>query len=748
MASKAQKEKWRKILLVTPLFFLFAFGNTLAGIVGKVLFVENVGSEYLPHTYVAGAILSSLLTMALSGLIKKWSMTKLLQFFSWAGAGLFLGNYLLLEDYSLVGYTVFLIVSSFFYLILGGTAIWRIPASLCTLFESKATFLYYSLAYCFGGILAGFISNRFEALIGLENLILGIVLSLILAALNLIFIQAAYSEELEPTVEEKAAASTWNSLKEELQSFKRNKLAKMLFVALTIFNVIWWISDFEFQKIVGDTLSEEKYSEFLALLSMVNNVLLIGVLFAEDRVIKKAGVLNALLLSPSLVFLAFGLCFLFPTPIFAFVIATLTPLVGYSLFTDASQSTYTALPYSIRNRVATFISGNSDALAMLGAGAGLMILTRFVSNEWILGFACVLLLIDVGIVFRTKKIYLQQVLLNLGSTNKIDMHGAIENLAEETYREVGVQELMKLISWRKLDNETVRKMIFSLGKMGNVKVIPSLLDLFAKNDATIKYSVIETVHSFEHLKEKLKDLPFTQLNLIEAYEKTFLEEEDADLKILILEQLGDFDPDKVITFLRNAMSDKNPEVSTKAIGAMGYFHDRGIVTYVRPYLESTDLMTQAAAVSSLWQFPELKPLLMKSFIQIMAGTTRDNILASLNLIGTLNFVWEKSYAQKHLTHMEKTIQNQAALTLLQLDDTTAIPKAVEALSEEKVESLFFARSLKKIPPRIKRMILKEVELKGERAITTCIRILKSSYLDFTVDIEAFGYEKTNLALNR
>ncbi|QQR54791.1 hypothetical protein IPG41_06425 [Candidatus Peregrinibacteria bacterium] len=743
MRSQEQKEKIKKVLLLAPLFVLYCFGSALTGIIGRVLFVEHLGTEYLPHTYVMGAILGSLLTLWISEKMKKISLAKLLLRLSIFGAVMFFGNYLWMSHEKTWSYTFFLVVSNAFYLILAGTALWRVAGTLNTLFESKSTFLYYSLAASAGGVLAGFISNTFEEKVGVAQLIVWVCISLLIAAFNLFWIEHRYSKQFEPDSEVKQV-SKWESIKDEFNDFKKTRLAKLLLLILTIFNVVWWISDFEFQKIVGETLSEAEYSHFLGLLSMVNSVTLLVALIIQDKILKKAGVLNTLLMSPSLVLPTFVALFLLPIPSMAFLAAGMTSLVGYSIFTSSSISAYTALPHAIRSRVATFISGNSDSLAMLLAGTGLVVLNEWVSNAWIIGLACALLFINVLLILHTKKIYLQQVLLNLGSTNKIDVHGAIENLAEETYREVGVQEMMKLISWRNLDPETLRKMVFALGKMGNVKVIPSLLDLFKNHDAGIQYSIVETIHSFEHLNKKLKHLPFTRLNLIETYEKIFLEEEDTELKILILERLGDFDADNVITFLRNAVSDKNEAVSTKALAAMRYFHDRGIIPYVRPYLENEKPTTQAAAVISLWQFPELKPLLMKSFIQIMAGTSRDHILASLNMIGALQFAWEKSYAQKQISNEDSEIRQVAILTLLQLEDEGPIPVLLAALIEKKTESLFYARALKKIPIRMRKILFREVEKAGETAVKNCIDTLKATYLDFTKEIEILSNASTGV----
>ncbi len=743
MFSREQKEKFKKVLLVAPLFILFNYGCSLSGIIGRVLFVERIGSEFLPYAYVVSAILGGIFAISVSNFLKKLSLAKLLQIFSWLGALLFFGNYILMAYDSFWSYVLFFTVSTSFYLILAGTVIWRIAGNISSLFETKSIFIYYSLAYSLGGVLAGISTSYLETIWGMEKLIIPVSISLVLAAINLLLIQNKYHEQLQPVAEDGEKLSYFASLKKDFLDFKKTRLAKMLFIGITIFNIVWWMSDYEFQKIAGDALTEDEYSQVSGILTIVNHLLLILTIFVETWVMKKAGVLQSLLLSPLLVLISFALLFFFPTPAFAFILNVTTPLIGLSIFTSSTQSAFTALPNSIRNKVATFVSGNSDAFAMLFAGLFLVFLTEFFDNIWIIAIACALLFLDAILIWMTKKIYLQQVLINLGSTNQIDMRGAIENLAEQTYRDVGVQELMKLMSWRKLDSETSRKIIFALGEIGNVNVIPSLLERFKTDDTNIKYSIVETIHSFPKLKEKLKDLPFTRLSIVENYEKIFLEEEDQDLKVFILERLGDFDPDNVITFLRNTLNDKSQELQRKAITAMRFFNDRGIISYIKPHLESEDPLTHSAVITALWQFPELKPLLMKYVVQIMAGSSKEHIIAALTVIGTLKFSWEKTYVQKQLENSDKTIKQMAALTLMQLNDASPIPMFISELTKKSADGIFFARALKKIPLNLKKSILREIQRMEEADIKACMENLDASYLNFNDEIEFMTGESSN-----
>lgn len=739
----SRKDKWQKILLLSPLFIIFSFGESLSEIIGNVLFVEHIGAEYLPYTYLAGAFISGFLVLLISSLLEKMSPANLLQLFAWLGSGLFFGYFWLMKTGHPWVYSIFLVSSTSFYLILTGTVIWIIANNICSLFESRALFVYYSLSASLGGILAGFLTYQFTEPLGLENMILLVSISLVISGIILIFVQRAFGDKFALNVDEQSIeGSKWQQLAKGFRDFKKSNLAKLLFVVLTLFNIIWWISDFEYQKIVGGSLTENAYSRMSGILTIINSAsIMLMLMFVQNWIIKRKGIVNTLFISPAVVLIAFILLFLMPTPKVALAANIVTPLIGYSIFSNSSRFIFTALPHAIRNSVISFISGNADAVSALIAGLGLLILTRFVDNSVIIAAGCMLLVVSIIIIMIMRKEYLKQVLKNLDGGDQIDIHGAIENLAEPAYQEIGMQELMKMIQWRKLDIETVRKIIFALGKIDNIEAIPGLLQMMGKYDASVKYTIVETIHSFSKLSERLRKYPFTKQNIIEMYEKIFLDEPDTELKVFILENLRDFDQEKAINFLCNAINDVNIEISRKAISSMRFFHDRGIISYVKPHLEDKNPAIVAAAIIALFQFKEFRVILIKNINQIMSGTSKDEILAALDLIGKLEFKWELNYVSKYLDNADFEISRQATLTLLQLGDDRGIGSVAEALSNLNNSSIFFARALKDLPKVMKEAILKEVKKRGEHAANACAEILKSSYLNFTGEIDFLSNQR-------
>ncbi len=728
--------KWKKILLLTPLFGLFSFTEGLSEIIGNVLFVEQFGAESLPYVYILESLLVALLAFGVSFLLKKSNPVRLLQIFSIFGAIIFAGLFLLIQYGYPFAYAIFLVISSALFLIITGTAVWLVASTLSTLYESKSEFVYYSLAASLGGVIAGIITFDLSSSLNLSSLILVVCAGMILAIIDLLIIQKLFGEKLQDSITEKGKSSKWEDIKKAIKEFGMSRLARRLFLVMTLFNIVWWISDFEYQTILSSALSQAEYAKMFSILKIVNNAAIVVMLFfVQNWIIKSKGVVNTLFLSPVLVFFAFLALYLLPTPMVALASNAITMLIGYSTFNNSSRFVFTALPHTIRNNVATLISGNSDAIATLIAGGGLVVLTHLVDNNLIILTGCVLLIIAICGAWSLKKEYTDQIVHNLNNGDEVDMHCAIENLAEPAYKKMGVKELMKFLQWHNSSTETVRKVVFALGKIDNIKVIPALLELIKKHDETVKYSVIEAIQNFSNLNKRLSKYPFTRMNIIEDYEKIFLEEQDSGLKTFILDNLRDFGEEKAIMFIKRAIKDHNPKVRQKALSAMRYFHDRGIGTYVKPYLKDSNPQIRAAAVIALWQFMELRPQLIKNINEIMSGQEKLSILASLNMIGILNFEWEKEYVKPHLQSQDDEVRRKAVITMMLLNDRSIVNTVVETLIGIDDDGVYYARALKQINPKLRDKILLEARKMGKQAAENCIQSLKDSYLNFSDEIE-------------
>ena len=746
MLIQENKQKWAKIFLVTPIFCFIIFGYVLSQIAGNVLFVKRIGADYLPYIYVVNAILGFMAVVIVTGNIATKSIAKMMQLISFLAIIIFLFSGILIQKQIIYGYPIFLIFSQVIYMILSSVMVWDLGLKVCTPFEAKSLFGYFSLGASTGGIMAGISSTLLSNIVKTESLIFIVVISLVFVIVNSIIIQRYYSVKLKNPSKSKET-SYLDSLKKGFEYLKMSNMAKILSVIFILFCCIRWIGDYEFQRILGQTFNENYFAKISGIVTIVENTsLIIILLFLQKWIISKLGVLNTTLISPTIILFPFVILFVYPFYISAVAVKLIIRVVNYSIFNNSSRLIFTAIPNIVRSSAMAFIRGNAESSGMLAAGVGLIFLTKLVSNKGIIAIGVLLLIMVIYLIIVLKKEYVKQISNNLESTDRNDVHSAIENFAEPSYRRVGVQELMKMVKKPNLDIETIRKVVFALGQINNVKVIPALLDIFNKYDITIKYAVVEAIHNYTHLNEQLSNLPFTRLNLIEAYEKIFLEEEDPDLKVFILEHIKDFDPSNIITFLKEAINNKNSEIQYQAIKAMKYFRDRGIIKYIKPFLNDERLMIRASCIIALWQFDEMRMDCMEHFVKLISDRkNKDAIMAAFFIISKLNIIWENRYVEGYLQDRDEQIKTMAALTLLEIGNIKGMQIIINNLVKETPYSIVIARNIKNLSKKVREKLLEIIRGSGEESVNICIISLNNTYLNFNDEINYLTNEKSSLS---
>lgn len=746
MTLTENKHRWDKVFLIAPLFALIIFGYVLSQIAGNVLFVKRIGSEFLPYTYIANAALGTIVTMYLVGTIGRRNIVRMIQVLAAIGALLIGGILIMINSNIIWGYPVLLVSTQLLYMLLGGLMMWDLALKICTPLEGKWAFGYFSLGASIGGILAGITSSVFSGTYGTEFLIPIIIGSLVGIFIICFFINSRYRDDLKADIDNKVE-SGWEALKNGFRFYKTSRIAKMLSIILLLFYCLRLIGDFEYQKILGDTFSEDSFSRISGIVSIIENgCLIIVFLFIQKIALSKLGVLNTLLASPVIIFVPFLTLFFFPIYLIATALKLIIKIVNYSTFNNSIRLVFTAIPHAVRSSLLAFVGGNAEAAGTLLAGTGLVVLMKFLPNYWVILLGALLSFLLAVIVYFLRREYVKQIIKNLESDDINDVHTAIEDLAEPAYSKVGVNELMKILQHPSLDVETVRKTVFALGKIDNVNVIPSLLDMYGKYDLTVKYAVIDAIQGFTDLNERLKELPFTHLNLIETYQEIFFKEEDPELKIFILEHLKDFDSDYMISFLKNAIGTQDSVVQYQAIKAFKYFHDRGIIRYVKSFLNHEDVMIKAGSVIALWQFVELRPELLKVFINLMLKNNKDSILAVFFIIAKLNIHWEKQYVEKHLDSHLLQLKTMAALTLLQIEDEKGLDIYADTLISKNEFTKILVRNVKELSPKMKKQLFNKIRTRGEESLVSCIENLKNSYLNFGEEIEFLNNSKAHLSM--
>jgi len=153
MAIEERKQKWDKILVITPLFALIMFGFVLSEISGNVLFVKRIGSEFLPYTYVLNTIFGTLTALVVAGSLGlgRFNVVRLIQMAALLGAAALFGNYVLIQNDLIVGYWIYIVLVQILYMVLASIMIWDLGFKICTPFEAKRVFGFFSLGASVGG---------------------------------------------------------------------------------------------------------------------------------------------------------------------------------------------------------------------------------------------------------------------------------------------------------------------------------------------------------------------------------------------------------------------------------------------------------------------------------------------------------------------------------------------------------------------------------------------------------------------
>ncbi len=748
MLGKKRKEDWLKIGLLMGLFCAIIFSVVLFIITSNVLFVKRIGADFLPYTYIAKAVVGLIVSMFLAAHIHKYNLSKTLQITSVFAIIFFISDYFLIQADFIYSYPLLVVLGDLFFMLITSVYMWEIAMKLCTPLEAKRTFGYISFGGSIGGILAGITSSFFSEKIGTENLILVFSATLGLTTLLAFIINTKFNKKLKAEEAKEIKESSIKTLKKGLEYCQKNNLIKLISLILIIFGIIRWIADFEFQKILGENYDEDQFSKIVGYVSIIENIILIFVfLFIQKYLLNKFGVIKTLVTAPTIVILPFISLLLFPIPLIACITKLIAQASKYSLVSSPVKLISSSIPHKIRSQINTILNSFTEALSTIIAGIGLILLTELLSDNWIIITGIILSILMIFLISKINKTYTKQLSKNLQSKDKIDVHNAIENFAEKSYKKVGVNELMKLINHKKLETETIRKIVFALGKIDNIKVIPSLLDLFEKYDITVKYSVVEAIHGFKDLNENLEKLPFTKSDLIETYQNIFINAEDPELKIFILKNMKDLSQAKIIKFLKSSLKTNDIKLKSQAIKAMKFFKDRGIIKHIDPYLKNENIELQSSTLIALWQFKELRTDLLKTFIHMIRKNDKDSVLNTLLIISKLKFTWEKKYCLEKLKDQDVEIKTMAALTLARLNESKGINILIDALIRNNELGIIVGRNLKILPEKIRNKIINKISSLEEKNIEQCINTLKRTYLNFLDEIKKLRNNSTIVISN-
>ena len=386
---KVKPGEGRLIGLLVLMYFILALGFVFVQSMAFGIFLAEYGAGGLPYSYIAIAIVASLVAAFYIKLGGRVSFSKLLTINLTFLACVSLLIWLVLN--SPLYHSAAFVLPLWFQIVvnLGNLAVWTLASSLFDFRQGKRLFPLLGA----GTWLANSIGGLFVPLLVRS---VGTVHLLLLAALSfgatLFILRILTRSYMQASSERPQAQRAVESAKKPAAFFKDRYI--LLIFAYTI---LWWVAFFFLDNIFSDRAiaqypDADQLTSFIGqLLSLTGIVALISSTVLTSRVIARFGLRAGLIAMPVFVILNLGLLALSgslgASLLFVFALGALAKLVnvafGFSLSQSSNAIVYQSLPDTVRRRVQTTAEGIVQPIATGIAGLSLLVLTAGLKFDYI-----------------------------------------------------------------------------------------------------------------------------------------------------------------------------------------------------------------------------------------------------------------------------------------------------------------------------------------------------------------------------
>ncbi len=741
-----------KKVLLSLITFLCSFLAINFGIQSLSLFLQTFGPESLPIMMIITSVLSVSISFLDAALSRKISSRKIY-------LGMFLG--LLVIFFALWvlpfdrGIRVFLLYISanllFFALDIGNISFLN---SFFTPFQAKvelpAINSFFSVGSLVGALTVTMFSFWHEQL-GLGSLPFFLALFICF----LIFASSRFfPEHLRKTPHDR---HFWSGIKRSYRYvFFESKLFRAL-VFFTFFTVcIHYFIEFKYRTVLAGSLSANDLTQFLGYVSFLKSILSIFMeMFLVKRMLLRFGVMRMLLSYPIGLLIALILVVIFQFHYLAVALLYLVFLLlfyGYVLLT--LTQVYSILPAKNEHEIYFFVRGILGGLFLFLVSCILLLFSWNIHLEASVNTLMIFICLIGAIFFllRLQKLYQLALVQNLFGMDRELQLKSIDLLAEKIQKNGGENDLRRLLANASLDIEVQKRLIHSMAVIGNTESVVDLLDVFKRGKPKTMFATIQAINQMSRANKKLQANPLAKRLLVEAYERAFIQNTPPEIKLEILSSLRNFELDEVIVFLEKALASKDVDMKVNAIETIGSFRERAVISYLKPFLDSSELFVRCAAIVGLWQFEDQRVSLIPLVAEVLNQDDLEGKEASLFVIFNIRATWEDRYVMdlldEDISH-KKTHQSwhhlkiYGLLTLIQLGKREFIPilvqKCLVSLRGGKTDELkFILKVYRKLDFDSKHAILDEIKKLGNQEVEMFAELFRDSDYSFVEEMRELG----------
>lgn len=675
-----REEIIKKIVLIATATTLYAI--TMATYIHALSnFLTELGAEMLPYMLIAVALFVMVHALSNAVLSARFRSYKI-----FAGTILFfMANYGLLQLFQ-AGTPE----HTFYFAVIAGLMLWLQELTVTHFINSLVTPLqaksYLPLAYSFmsAGMVAGALfalpyQEVHEAL-GIGSIPLGVLLVI----LGLIWgISKLFKHEINANFAGVERTKVVEGFKQSAAFvFKDSRLFRSLAVVIVLFVGVHLLVEFKFKAVLASEFGHEQLTEMLGLAYVAANIL---IWIMSSLVVKRAlfrfGVSNMLLFYAFSVLIALGVVVALGFHYIAVIALFLTYAMShFSYYNICTGQILSAVPKHLHESVFFFVRGFLYAAALLFFAVSLLVYTFRIELEQtlntvvlasVLGFLLFQLL-------RQKVHYFKQLKTNLFMEDEFLKLRSIDLLAEEVSQKQGEDHLRRMLGMEKARNVKSR-IIGSLGAIGNYQTIVDLAKIVKTDDPKIKVDAVHAINQIIKKGEDLRKYPVTKHFLLRTYEGVLVSDVPSYVKSEVINGLKYFDLEDVITFLEENLKSDSEIVSRNSIRTLASFNDRGIIPYLEPFLDCEDCGQTAEAIVGLWQFEQMRIILLPRISGMVRSRRKGAAVNSLYIIGSIKATWEKEFVMKKLKSGKLHVRVFALITLILLGERDWIDDFVKQM---------------------------------------------------------------------
>ncbi|MCA9374008.1 HEAT repeat domain-containing protein [Candidatus Peregrinibacteria bacterium] len=735
------KKNILKVGLLSVLTFLSYFLVISLYIHSTSLFLSTFGAARLPY-----AILASAGVILLFSILSAWLATKLN-----AARILFAGLALLAATYGSLPFLggspflqilIYLAATIFLFGFLDASVI-NFSTSFLTPLQAKNNLPIINSFYSLGLIVGSFLVVHFQELH--KNIGLGIIpaISLLAILLFALLINQIFRKNKPEEKNKKAAPDASLFRKSIRYVFKESELFKTLAFAVFLLSGIHELTTFKLQATFAQNFRGEELTNMLAMVYLIQSSITFFLnLFIANKLLFRFGVGNMILFMPILMAAtltaASALGF---TPLVVVIFFFSLTINRYSYMPVAITQIYEVVPEKMKQSVYFLIQGGVNAFSKVFFAASLLVYSFDITLEKTLntGILYFLLAVVIVVLYKMRESYLANLKTNLFRENQYLKHQSIELLAEKSNRDNGMVFLRRLLA---LPHETEQSRIKAMGSLGIIASYDSVSDLLPiikGENVKETYAALDAIEKILQQK-KINDYPLTKHTLLQAFKSILSEDRPLYIKQKVLEMLRFFNMEDVVTFLEEGLSSGDSQVQMNVLETIGGFQDRGVISYLQPYLDHENKQLATAAIAGLWKFEDMRPYLISRMAVILANTNKGMVSAGLYLISQTHATWEKKYVLKYAASKNLHRRLHALFTLTKVWGSRYISRLMIPLKEvmkgDNIDEQEFALSqYLKLDEATKYRIIHEIRQLPEETAIKFVEAFQNSRYIFTEELE-------------